>query len=103
MASGMFVISSDTPTMNEYISHKNNGVFLPFKVYRRNYNRLIAKIEDIIRIKLSTISVLPKNYEFHKIAQLPFRVIGNQAREDHQKGYELWEKNVPSIINFIFK
>ena len=52
MASGMFVISSDTPIMNEYISHKNNGVFLPFKVYRRNYNRLIAKIEDIIRIKI---------------------------------------------------
>jgi len=103
MASGMFVISSDTPTMNEYISHKNNGVFLPFKIYRRNYNRLITKIEDIIRIKLSTISVLPKNYEFHNIAQLPFRTIGNQAREDHQKGYEIWEKSVPSIINFIFK
>ena len=46
MASGMVVLSSNFPTMNEYIQNNINGIFLPFIGLRRHYNRLITKISN---------------------------------------------------------
>ena len=103
MASGMLILSPNNPTMNEYISHKKNGILLPFKMYRRNYNRMVTKMEKLTKIKLAPISVLPKHFSFQELNKLPLKEIANRARFSSKNGYTQWTKTLPLISNFIEK
>ncbi len=103
MASGMFVLTPNKPTMNEYIRHKLNGFFLPYKMYKRNYNRTLTKIEKFTGIVIKPISILPKNYSFKELSRLPLKDIADRARSSSKYGYKQWIKTLPSIVDFIKK
>ena len=101
MASGMVVISPDFPTMNEYITNKRNGLFLPYVKLRRHYNRFVSKLSNRSRIRLPIVPVLPSRYNFNQLANLPLEGIANNARNLHVEGYKRWVNDIPNIVNFI--
>ena len=70
-------------------------------MYRRNYNRMMTKIEKLTKIKLAPISVLPKYFSFQELDKLPLKKIADRARSSSENGYRQWTKTLPGISNFI--
>jgi len=95
IASGMVVLSPNSPTMNEYIQNNINGVFLPYKELRRHYNRFVTKLSNKSGISLPII------LHRDKLINLPLEKIGNNARKTHIEGYRKWVNTIPGIVDFI--
>jgi|694.fasta_scaffold10821_7 hypothetical protein len=94
MARGSAVVAFDAPTMNEYIDDGKNGILLNnnnnvFDIFRKKFNKDDAKF------------IISPNQNWIKIAGYDFQEIGNQARIDSAKGYEVWKSLIPELARFI--
>ncbi len=96
MARGAAVIAFDAPTMNEYIEDGINGVLLPHE-----NNNLISKIKNNLKISPVNNFLISSNQDWNKIKSYDFHELGDQARRDSQKGYEIWQGQLPELAKFI--
>ncbi len=99
MSRGCVVLAHNAPTMSEYITHGKNGILLD--------NPGTIKNEGLLRRlkKQETISYAPyllsHQQPWKKISKLKLEKLGQQARIDHQKGYDKWQASLPEYARFL--
>jgi glycosyltransferase involved in cell wall biosynthesis len=108
MAQGCAVFAYDAPTMNEYISHKNNGYLLR-RYGRTGWNRICGGADRRVRELQSRILHRPKPLphpisewqDWREIRKLDLRTMGDRARQTQSAGYQEWIASIPRYASFI--
>lgn len=104
MARGCAVFAHDRATMSEYIASGENGYL--FK-RRWTVNRVLRGIRG--KLAQSHIGSVPPfmftlretDQDWHEIASLDLEHIGQVARQQHQLGYQNWQRQIPQYAQFL--
>lgn len=101
MASGCVVLANNAPTMNEYIVHGKNGLFLPYSVPIRYLIRLKSKLEG--RLKLNRPAPSPLiHFDWKRLLHYDLPEIGANARATSEQGRRRYIDKMGSLVEFIF-
>jgi hypothetical protein len=96
MAGGSLVLAPDSPTMNEYISHMQNGLLFPINKNPKCGNKLINSF-----LKKNFRSFFPLDLEMSNLTKEQLIELGNNARNSINFGFNNWQKHLIEIVNFI--
>jgi glycosyltransferase involved in cell wall biosynthesis len=115
LASGCTVIAINFPTMNEYIQHHVNGILLPYKsdVLDGRRNRFL--IAEWLRKKTRVGSFLANiwkslpypsivtanDLDVGALVTVNLRELGDNAREEHYEGYNIWNTRLAEFADFL--
>jgi len=107
MARGCAVFATDTPTMNEYIVHKENGyLFSPrgaglkwYRLWQRWVGRIMGSRDS--KDSLYVYTVPPRLQNWNEIARMDIESLGMTALKRHQAGYTEWQKQIECYARFI--
>ena len=102
LARGCAVFAYDGPTMNEYITHGEDGFLLktrrrrsmPMRVVRRQLRRLR-------RIRGRFEHPVSDDQDWPALSALDLAGLGGEARKRHEAGYEEWQRGIPEYARFI--
>ncbi len=101
MSRGCAIIAHNAPTMNEYISHKKNGVLLK-KDYTSKKTKLAKMVGLNIAIPERSIPYLLSDIQpWKQLSQLNYEKLGNQARLDSIRGYQDWQADKEAYAKFV--
>lgn len=97
LARGNAVFAYNSPTMNEYINHKENGyLFKKTSLLSALFKRMKG-IDDNSYYS----SHLSQNQNWKEIAGLDLKSMGKSAYLMNLEGYKLWKKQIPNFADFI--
>lgn len=101
MARGCAVIANNEPTMNEYIIQNKNSLLLDYSGDER-ISKIIRHIgRSKAKAKAPIHQLSHESQNWHKLAKINFRKLGDNARQDSQKGYDEWIESIPGYAEFV--
>jgi hypothetical protein len=96
LARGSAVFAYDGPTMNEYITHKQDGYLFP-TVYATDADRKNPEFSQRVLSKYPVTDL----QNWNDITHLDLKSIGQNARQNHQAGYTQWQQSLDEFTKFI--
>lgn len=106
MAQGCAILAYDWPTMNEYITHGEDGYLFPTRtqsfpsrVHLALRRRIVPKL-----LRRETKKMWRPVATRNQIAELETlnpEKVGNTARARQQEGFTLWQKQIPELTKFV--
>lgn len=98
---GCAVFGYDAPTMNEYITHKENGY-----LFKQMSDNLRNKINKAIKIRLPRFLggrkyIYKLNENWQELENLDLEKIGNTAYMNNLEGRMKWEGQIPDFVNYL--
>lgn len=100
LASGAVVLTNNASTMNEYVRHGENGLYLPYNGTVRYLLRAKAKVEQ--KLKLNLIQPSPLiGYDWKTILNHDLAKLSENARESSRQGYLAFKNRVPELVDFM--
>lgn len=111
LAQGCAVFGFDAPTMNEYITHGEDGYLLqPFLPSRKD--KFLLKINRFMKRRLLRLGIGKRTYfeppvteyqDWRAIGALDLEKLGHTARQHHQIGFAEWQKSIPEYARFVLE
>jgi hypothetical protein len=103
MARGCSVFGFNAPTMNEYILHKINGYLLP-EYFPSVPSFLRQRLERTLQKKINSTPggfTISEWQNWDEIRNVDLPAIGSAARQDHQIGFESWQRSLVEYADFL--
>ncbi len=104
LARGCGVFAHDAPTMSEYITHGVDGYLLKstWNLERLSYS-LRVRIAKLAGIAMPAFHfpIRAEAQNWAKIARTDLEELGTRALESHKRGYDRWQSNIPSYVEFM--
>jgi len=111
LAQGCAVFGFDAPTMNEYITHGEDGYLLqPFLPSMKN--KFLPKINRFMKPRLLRLGIGESSSFEHPVTEyqdwcaigaLDLEKLGRTARQRHQIGFVEWQKSIPEYARFVLE
>jgi hypothetical protein len=105
MARGCVVFANDAPTMNEYITHGENGF-----LFRRGWT--LKRIAGALAWRIASHGIpmaVPFNFHIERLKDwktlefIDLESMGSQAKQFHAAGYEAWCQKKGEFYRFLFE
>lgn len=107
LASGCAVLAPNAPTMNEYITHGEDG-FLFRPVHVRSHLPLERKTRRLLeqwshgRIS-RPLPQLSLEQDWQALEQAPLSGLGRAARERQRAGFKRWQSQIDDLARFVLE